>query len=76
LLEDNKNRELDCGALYHAARGLRLYRNRRFGPSDLGSATVARATTAASSSDHIQPPAAKSDSNDDTAPPPPTGIGQ
>lgn len=31
LLEDNENRELDCGALYHAARGLILYRDRRFG---------------------------------------------
>jgi hypothetical protein len=31
LLEDNQTRELDCGALYHAARGLMLYRQRRFG---------------------------------------------
>jgi hypothetical protein len=32
LLEDNANRELDCGALYHADRGLILYRDRKFGP--------------------------------------------
>ncbi len=30
LLEANQDRELDCGALYHAARGLMLYRQRRF----------------------------------------------
>jgi hypothetical protein len=31
LLEENQDRELDCGALYHAARGLMLYRQRKFG---------------------------------------------
>ena len=42
LLEDNANRELDCGALYHADRGLILYRDRKFGPR---TATPAVATT-------------------------------
>ena len=75
LLEDNANRELDCGALYHAARGLRLYRDRRFGPVDSSSATVARAPNSSASGDHIQPTAAGSKpSNDDDVPPPPTGI--
>lgn len=34
LLEENQDRELDCGALYHAARGLMLYRERKFGPRE------------------------------------------
>jgi hypothetical protein len=50
LLEDNENRELDCGALYHAARGLILYRDRRFGPRQPGEApavvTAAEKTSA------------------------------
>ena len=44
LLEDNKDRPLDCGALYHAARGLRLYRERRFGPHDVGDAATVAST--------------------------------
>jgi hypothetical protein len=40
MLEDNADRELDCGALYHGARGLKLYRERVFGPRDNQSAAV------------------------------------
>ncbi|HEY2760001.1 MAG TPA: hypothetical protein VGI75_04640, partial [Pirellulales bacterium] len=66
LLEDNRDRQLDCGALYHAARGLRLYRNRRFGPDNIGSATVASVT-----------PGKKTAAvSDDSAPAPPTAISQ
>ncbi|HEY1602891.1 MAG TPA: hypothetical protein VGG64_25020 [Pirellulales bacterium] len=32
MLEDTKEYELECGGLYHAARGLKIYRERRFGP--------------------------------------------
>ncbi|MCC7087100.1 MAG: hypothetical protein IT427_19030, partial [Pirellulales bacterium] len=49
LLEDNQDRELDCGALYHAARGLILYRNRRFGErtitADASAKTLSTETT-------------------------------
>jgi len=31
MLENTKDYDLECGGLYHAARGLRLYRERRFG---------------------------------------------
>ncbi len=33
-LEKTQKFDLECGALYHAAHGLRIYRNRRFGPSE------------------------------------------
>ena len=33
LLESVEPYELDCGALYHALHGLKVYRERRFGPS-------------------------------------------
>jgi hypothetical protein len=33
-LEKTKNFDLECGALYHAAHALRLYRERRFGPGE------------------------------------------
>jgi hypothetical protein len=33
-LEKTQKFDLECGALYHAAHGLRLYRERRFGPAD------------------------------------------
>ena len=32
MLEETKEYELECGGLYHAARGLAIYRERRFGP--------------------------------------------
>jgi hypothetical protein len=50
LLEENQDRELDCGALYHAARGLMLYRQRKFGERAAPSAE-----TAASSSEANKP---------------------
>ncbi|HEY4313499.1 MAG TPA: ADP-ribosylation factor-directed GTPase activating protein isoform b [Pirellulales bacterium] len=31
MLEETKEYELECGGLYHAARGLKIYRERRFG---------------------------------------------
>lgn len=31
MLEQTRDYDLECGGLYHAARGLRLYRERRFG---------------------------------------------
>jgi hypothetical protein len=34
VFEKTKSIDLECGALYHAARGLSLYRQRRFGPKD------------------------------------------
>jgi hypothetical protein len=34
IFEKTKSLDLECGALYHAARGLILYRTRRFGPRD------------------------------------------
>lgn len=33
-LEKTKDFDLECGSLYHAAHGLRLYRERRFGPAE------------------------------------------
>ncbi len=34
MLEETKDYELECGGLYHAARGLKIYRERRFGKPD------------------------------------------
>ncbi len=34
LLRKTKDEDLECGALFHAAHGLNLYRQRRFGPRD------------------------------------------
>ncbi|MEK6235276.1 MAG: hypothetical protein N2C14_11255 [Planctomycetales bacterium] len=34
VFEDTKDRDVECGALYHAAHGLQLYRFRRFGAPD------------------------------------------
>jgi len=72
LLEDNRDRDLDCGALYHAARGLRLYRERRFGPREAETATVASRP----SGEESKTAAGHSKQNDDAPPPPPAGIGQ
>ncbi|HZZ30172.1 MAG TPA: ADP-ribosylation factor-directed GTPase activating protein isoform b [Pirellulales bacterium] len=75
LLEDNANRELDCGALYHAARGLKLYREKVFGPRGSESPIVARAP-ADSHGDSIKPAAttAANQPVDDAAPAPPPGL--
>ncbi len=44
LLEQTRNEDLECGALYHAAHGLHLYRERRFGPREyVGTSTPAKA---------------------------------
>src|SRR5262245_19539253 len=72
LLEDNRDRERDVGALYQAGRGLRLYRDRRFGTVDNGSATIA--ARPAADSPKTTKVAAKQD--DDAPPLPPTGSGQ
>lgn len=34
IFEKTRALDLECGALYHAARGLLIYRHRRFGPRD------------------------------------------
>lgn len=34
MLEETQDYELECGGLYHAARGLKIYRQRRFGKPD------------------------------------------
>lgn len=34
MLEETQDYELECGGLYHAARGLKIYRERRFGPAE------------------------------------------
>lgn len=34
VFEQTKSIDLECGAVYHAAHGLSLYRHRRFGPKD------------------------------------------
>ena len=34
LFKATETLSLECGALYHAAHGLRLYRERRFGPRE------------------------------------------
>lgn len=76
LLEDNSNRELDCGALYHAIRGLKLYRERRFGPRGSESPIVARAPADSHAGDSINTTAAATGKPlDDSAPAPPPGIG-
>ena len=74
LLEDNKDRALDCGALYHAIRGLRIYRERRFGPHDISDAATV-ATTAGTNGARLTGDKARSSSKlDDSAPPPPKAI--
>ncbi len=39
-LEKTQKFDLECGALYHAAHGLKIYRDRRFGPMDSTSPTA------------------------------------
>ncbi len=76
LLEDNSQRELNCGALYHAARGLKLYREKRFGPRNNESAMVARAPAVSHTGDTIDASAKTEKPLDESAPAPPPGIGQ
>lgn len=46
MVEETQPFELECGGLYHAARGLKLYRERRFGsaPASKSNASAARST--------------------------------
>jgi hypothetical protein len=44
LLDETKDQPLECGALYHAAHGLKLYRFRRFGDAPAAKADSADAT--------------------------------
>jgi hypothetical protein len=76
LLEDNSQRQLDCGALYHAARGLKLYRERVFGPRNNDSAIVARAPSNLHNGDTVSAATASGKASDDSAPAPPPAIGQ
>lgn len=46
LLDETKDQPLECGALYHAAHGLKLYRFRRFGDPAAPSAPSAEETKA------------------------------
>ncbi|MBI2825460.1 MAG: ADP-ribosylation factor-directed GTPase activating protein isoform b [Planctomycetia bacterium] len=45
MVEETQPYELECGGLYHAARGLEIYRERRFGsaPAEKATATALRA---------------------------------
>ena len=47
ILEQTKDMDLECGALYHATHGLVLYRQRRFGPREYGKQSVVAAKPAA-----------------------------
>lgn len=40
LMDITRNESVECGALYHAAHGLVLYRHRRFGPRKYGTTEV------------------------------------
>jgi hypothetical protein len=72
LLEDNQNRELDCGALYHAARGLRLYRERRFGANG-DSPKIAKADSHGPTKQETSVARAPQAGDDAPAPPPTLG---
>lgn len=65
LLEENAERDLDCGGLYHAARGLKLYREARFGPPTKQESPEAE--TAPKADDN--PPAPPSTADGPPAPP-------
>lgn len=65
VLERTKKRDLECGALYHAAHGLALYRMRRFGDPSADKSN-ASSTTGAPRSESTANDAA----SDDSAPPP------
>ncbi len=46
MLELTRDEDLECGALYHAAHGLRIYKSRRFGDYPLPGVTMPPASTA------------------------------
>jgi hypothetical protein len=69
LLEDNADRELDCGALYHGARGLKLYRERIYGPREGQGTVIARAPNdAAGAAKNGEPVKADGAAADDAPP--------
>jgi hypothetical protein len=43
VFEKTKQVDMECGALYHAAHGLAIYRQRRFGPRDVQHEPIAQA---------------------------------
>jgi hypothetical protein len=45
MLELTRDEDLECGALYHAAHGLRIYRSRRFGDYPLPGVTMPASST-------------------------------
>ena len=45
MLDETQDYELECGGLYHAARGLKLYRERRFGKPDRAASGPASAAS-------------------------------
>ncbi len=45
MLELTRDEDLECGALYHAAHGLRIYRSRRFGDYPLPGVTMPPSST-------------------------------
>jgi len=58
-LELTQKFDLECGALYHAVHGLKLYRDRRFGPaSETPAAEPKNEVAAEKSSDAAEPAAA------------------
>ncbi len=77
LLEDNSDRPLNCGALYHAIRGLRLYRERRFGPHEVSDAPAVVTASTGSKGGHATAAGSQEDSkNEDSPPAPPGTIGR
>lgn len=64
-----KNEEIECGALFHAAHGLHLYRVRRFGPKSYAHLTAAAEKEAAAQESHEQGGGELDDAP--AAPPPP-----
>lgn len=68
LMESNKERPLDCGGLYHAARGLMLYRERKFPEAASPPAKQAAPTSAPDDGNAPPPPPdAKSEGGKDSA---------
>ena len=45
MLELTRDEDLECGALYHAAHGLRIYKSRRFGDYPLPGVTMPPSST-------------------------------
>jgi hypothetical protein len=56
LLRQTRDEDLECGALYHAAHGLHLYRERRFGPRSYGGTQPAAPAELTSAADPAPAP--------------------